>query len=227
MKQPAAMHPLLEPLTETQRTRLKELERLFLDLNQGLNLVSRQTAEDFERRHLLHSLCLAERSFPAGATVVDWGTGGGLPGLPLAIVFPETRFVLVDSTRKKIEAVATLARRLGLGNVEGWWGRAERWDGSAHYAVSRATAPLRDLWAWTQRVLTRTPEPPAPGAWRPGLLTLKGGDLREEIRQQQRRFPETSIEVEPLRALAADAYFDGKVLVQVRRDGAGATGGPA
>lgn len=214
MKQPTPVHPLLEKLDATQRAQLHDLERLFLEANQGVNLVSRRTVSEFERRHVLHSLALAERAFPAGATVVDWGTGGGLPGLPLAVAFPGVHFVLVDATRKKTEAAAAMARRLGLDNVEVWWGRAESWGGTAHFAVSRATAPLGDLWAWTSRVLiaqTATSK----HEWRPGLLALKGGDLNDEIAQQRRRFPATEVKVEPLSVLAADAYFDAKVRVHV------------
>ena len=215
MKQRRAIHLMLNGLTNTQVGQLEDLERLFLDLNREVNLVSRQSAGDFRRRHTLHSLSLAELHFPAGATVVDWGTGGGLPGLPLAIAFPDTHFVLVDATRKKTEAVAAMARRLGLANLEVWWGRAETWEGRAHYAVSRATAPLRDLWSWTARVLTPLLEVPAGHEWPQGLLTLKGGDLTDEIRQHQRRFPQTSVSVAPLTLLADDEYFEEKVRVHV------------
>lgn len=209
------MHPLLESLTGRQRDLLEELESLFLGINETVNLASRQTAADFERRHTLHSLALTKRSFPSGTTVVDWGTGGGLPGLPLAIAFPGVHFVLVDSTRKKTEAVHTMIRRLGLDNAEVQWGRAEAWNGRAHYAVSRATAPLSDLWGWTRRVLQPFTGELTGGDWAPGLIALKGGDLDEELARQRRKYPATTLTVEPLDALAGDAYFDEKVCVHV------------
>ena len=168
-------------LTDLQRDTLAQYAQELARVNKRFNLVAPSTLADAEAVHLWHSLALSARAFPAGATVVDWGAGGGLPSVPLAIAFPQTRFVAVDSVGKKMEAVRLFARRLGLDNLEVWNGRAERYDGPApHYAVSRATAPLGALWAWTERVrvpLTDVPD----GAWAPGLLTLKGGDLTAEI----------------------------------------------
>ena len=168
-------------LSARQRDLLSQYATELARVNKRFNLVAPSTLADLERAHLRHSLALTWRAFPAGATVVDWGAGGGLPTVPLAIAFPETQFVAVDSVGKKMEAVRLFARRLGLANLTVWNGRAEDYDGPApHYAVSRATAPLANLWAWTERVrqpVERVPE----GAWAPGLLTLKGGDLGAEI----------------------------------------------
>lgn len=171
---PAALDP-------HQRARLDaytaELERV----NQRVNLVARPASQEDLRRHVRHCLALATRPFPDGAVVVDWGTGGGLPAVPLAVAFPGVRFVAVDAVGKKTEAVRLFARRLDLDNLEVWNGRAEAYDGPApHYAVSRATAPLAALWGWFSHV--REPLPSVPdGAWEPGLLALKGGDLTAEI----------------------------------------------
>ncbi|HIG73054.1 MAG TPA: 16S rRNA (guanine(527)-N(7))-methyltransferase RsmG [Bacteroidetes bacterium] len=168
-------------LADRQREQLSQYAAELARVNKRFNLVAPSTLRYVERVHLRHSLALSWRPFPAGATVVDWGAGGGLPTVPLAIAFPETRFVAVDSVGKKMEAVRLFARRLGLENLDVWNGRAERYDGPLpHYAVSRATAPLATLWGWTERVRQPLAEVPAE-AWTPGLYTLKGGDLTEEI----------------------------------------------
>src|SRR5690606_41790758 len=111
-----------------------------------------RSEERLFERHILHSLSLTFRKFPAGSTVVDWGTGGGLPAVPLAIVFSDVRIHAVDSVRKKVQAVRTMARRLGLENLDTWHGRAEAYPGDADFSVSRATASLSVLWSWHARV---------------------------------------------------------------------------
>ena len=205
-------------LDARQKDQLDRFAAELVRLNKRLNLVAPTTLRDgeLERVHLRHSLALATKAFPPEATVVDWGAGGGLPTVPLAIAFPETRFVAVDAVGKKMEAVRTFARRLGLPNLEVWIGRAETYDGPApHVAVSRATAPLADLWAWTSRViqpLAEAPSPEAAGVWQPGLLTLKGGDLAEEIAA----LPDgLTVEKTYLKALLGPGY-PSKVLLEVR-----------
>ena len=199
-------------LTQSQRNTLTQYADELARVNKKFNLVAPSTLKDTETVHLRHSLALGWRSFPAGARVVDWGAGGGLPSVPLAIAFPETQFVAVDSVGKKMEAVRLFARRLGLDNLEVWIGRAERYDGPApHYAVSRATAPLKDLWAWTERVrqpIAQIPE----NAWAPGLLTLKGGDLTEEIAALPK---DTHVERHALTVLLGEGFAT-KELLQVR-----------
>ena len=172
----------LDDLSPAARATLDAYYAELVRLNRRVNLVSPRSLEDGVATHLRHSLALARRPFPPGATVVDWGSGGGLPAVPLAIRFPETEFVAVDAVGKKMEAVRTVARRLGLANLRVWNGRAEAFPEPVHLAVSRATAPLADLWAWTERVLTPWDGPWPDEAWAPGLLTLKGGDLADEIR---------------------------------------------
>ena len=205
-----------ETLTEEQREQLRAFERMLLDFNRKLNLVSRETSAFFEERHVLHALALSVRPFPTGAVVVDWGTGGGLPAIPLAIRFPDVTFHAVDAVGKKIRAVATMARRLGLGNLHAWHGRAEDWPGRAHYSVSRATAPLVDLWRW--HVAARDPDAPprTEEAWPPGLICLKGGDLTGEIETLRAAFPSVGVETRPLEPLLGRPYFAEKQLVVVR-----------
>ncbi|MFT5141493.1 MAG: 16S rRNA (guanine527-N7)-methyltransferase [Rhodothermales bacterium] len=164
--------------------------------NTKVNLISRTSLDELDNRHIKHCLALAWRRFPEHARVVDWGTGGGLPAVPLAIAFPTVSFVAVDSIAKKTAALRCIVRDLGLDNVEVWQGRAEAWEGTSSYFVSRATAPLRHLWKWSKRAMIAPVEGSSPPSglqeqndsdgraiWEPGLICLKGGDLAKEIRQ--------------------------------------------
>lgn len=204
----------ISDLTPSQRDRLDAFAAELARVNRHVNLVSPATVPETRERHLVHSLALAHRAFPPGATVVDWGSGGGLPAVPLALRFPETRFVAVDAVRKKSEAVRLFARRLGLDNLTAWNGRAEAWDGRAQYAVSRATAPLTDLWGWFARV--RAPLDGVPdGCWAPGLVCLKGGDLTEEIAALHIAFPGLAVATTPLEPLLGRPYFADKAILHV------------
>ena len=178
-------------LDDAQRATLDvyaaEVERL----NTRVNLVARPASRADVERHVRHCLALAVRPFPDGAVVVDWGTGGGLPAVPLAVAFPGVRVVAVDAVGKKTEAVKLFARRLGLENLAVWNGRAEAYDGPApHYSVSRATAPLASLWGWHARACQPMDGVPD-GSWAPGLVCLKGGDLAEEAAALAEQFPQT------------------------------------
>jgi 16S rRNA (guanine527-N7)-methyltransferase len=206
-----------ESLTGAQREQLRDYQKMLLRFNQRVNLISPDTEGDVRTRHLLHGLSLTVRGFPAGSTIVDWGTGGGLPAIPLAIVHPEVTVVAVDSVGKKVRAVRTMARRLGLENCFPWKGRAEAWDGSAHYSVSRATAPLADLWRWHTRIAESDGPLIGDDHWRPGLLCLKGGDLSDEIAELRAEDPDVHIEQHALRPMLGDPYFAEKVLVEVHR----------
>lgn len=181
--------------------------------NRRVNLVSRASVGTIRSRHVEHSLALAWRGFPAGAVVADWGTGGGLPCIPLAICFPETQFVAVDSIRKKARALEDIVREIGLDNVSVWNGRAESWDGRAHYAVSRATAPLARLWAWSRRVLVAAE--PGGGDWRGGLLCLKGGRLEGELRALAGLDRNASVERMDLEPLFDRSEWSDKYIVHV------------
>lgn len=202
-----------DDLSIGQKALLSEYARLVAKANKRVNLVSRGSVSSFHTVHLRHCLSLAANRFPAGATVVDWGTGGGLPGIPLAIRFPDVHFILIDSIRKKTNMVKAMTVTLGLENVEVVQSRAEEWSGTCNYAVSRATAPLVDLWNWTERVL----EPVAQtdkSAWDPGLITLKGGELEDEIRDLRRRNPRIQVTTTPISDLV-EGHFKGKYVVEV------------
>ena len=211
----------LDDCTPAQREQLRRFADELAHVNRRVNLVSPATLPHAEERHLVHSLALARRAFPPGATVVDLGAGGGLPTVPLAIRFPDVRFVAVDAVGKKTEAVRRFAQRLGLVNLDVWNGRAEAWPGRAAYAVSRATAPLADLWGWFDRAREPLGSDLPPGAWAPGLITLKGGDLADEVAALHAAVPGLGVTTTPLEPLLGRPYFAEKAIVEVReRDGA-------
>jgi 16S rRNA (guanine527-N7)-methyltransferase len=167
--------------TDAQLQQFSALEELYTDWNSKINVISRKDLESLYEKHVLHSLTIATAfDFPAGSTIVDLGTGGGFPGIPLAIFFPEVKFLLVDSIGKKIKVVNAVAEGLGLKNVTTRHSRIEDIkDKRFDFVVSRAVAPLKDLWTWSKPLLKK----PSPNNTvnQPGLICLKGGDLHAEI----------------------------------------------
>lgn len=166
--------------TDTQMQQFGMLEELYKEWNDKINVISRKDIDSLYEKHVLHSLAIAAICpFDDGARIVDIGTGGGFPGIPLAIFFPEVEFVLSDSIGKKIKVVQEVADAIGLKNVTAVHSRVEELKGRTFdYAVSRAVAPLNDLWRWVNNKLERgqkSDELPN------GLICLKGGDLTQEI----------------------------------------------
>lgn len=209
----------LVALSAHQHEQLAELERQALAFNEKLNLYSEASAAAFKQRHIAHSLTLATHSFPPGSVVADWGTGGGMPGLVLAIAFPNIPFHLIDSVGKKVRAVRSMARRLELRNVEAHHARAETWEGVITHSVSRATAPLETLWAWHTRVAARLESQRGSmtedKVWPPGLLCLKGGDLQNEIEALTENDGTVIVKTTPVTRWLGAPYFADKVLLQV------------
>jgi 16S rRNA (guanine527-N7)-methyltransferase len=173
--------------TDVQLQQFSALDELYNDWNSKINVISRKDMESLYEKHVLHSLAIAAAfEFPAGSGIVDLGTGGGFPGIPLAIFYPEVQFFLIDSIGKKIKVVNAVAEALGLRNVTTRHSRIEDIkDKKFDFVVSRAVAPLKDLWQWSKPLLKK----PAPNSDRqlPGLICLKGGDLATEIAESSCR----------------------------------------
>lgn len=166
-------------LTDEQRSQFEELEALYQDWNQKINVVSRKDIDELYLRHVLHSLGIAKiQEFKAGSAVLDVGTGGGFPGIPLAILFPETHFTLVDSIGKKIKVVEEVVEGLELQNVTAINSRVEDFNGNFDFIVSRAVAAMPTFTHWVKGKIKKE----SVHKRRNGILYLKGGDLSEELK---------------------------------------------
>ena len=165
-------------LTELQKTQFSKLFNLYKDWNEKINVISRKDIDNLYINHVLHSLAIAKIvSFKPGSKILDVGTGGGFPGIPLAILFPETQFHLVDSIGKKITVVKNVAEALNLKNVKAEQVRAEQIKGEYDFIVSRAVTRLKEFYGWVNRKVKRD----SMHELYNGILYLKGGDLDEEL----------------------------------------------
>ena len=173
------VNKILPDLHESQLSQLLATKELYEIWNQQINVISRKDMDEFYIHHVLHSLSLVTLlKFQPGSIILDLGTGGGFPGIPLAIVFPDVHFHLVDSIGKKIKVVNEVATALELKNVTTQHSRVEDVKGQFDFVVSRAVAPLSDLLGWTKGKYSGTQKNALPN----GLICLKGGDLRDEIK---------------------------------------------
>ena len=165
-------------LTETQIEQFAKLYDLYVDWNSKINVISRKDIEELYTRHVLHSLGIAKvMQFNPGATILDVGTGGGFPGIPLAILFPETNFYLIDVIAKKIKVVNEVAKGLGLQNVKAEQKRAELVTDEFDFIVSRAVTNMPDFVKWVKDKTKKN----STHEMKNGILYLKGGDLAEEL----------------------------------------------
>jgi len=171
-------------LSQKQIAQFTALGSAYTEWNAKINVISRQDIGSLYERHILHSLSIAAAfSFKKDVSILDIGTGGGFPGIPLAIYFPEVKFTLIDSVGKKLKVVDAIAEAAGLNNIHTIKERAENIRGKYDFVVSRAVAPLKELWTWSRTVLnTRGKDGDFDADFTGnGLICLKGGDLSLEI----------------------------------------------
>jgi 16S rRNA (guanine527-N7)-methyltransferase len=165
-------------LSETQIHQFSKLEELYKEWNAQINVISRKDIDQLYLKHVLHSLGIAKvQVFKSNTNVLDVGTGGGFPGIPLAIMFPETNFYLVDSIGKKIKVVNEVVTALGLNNVKAEHVRAENVKGEFDFIVSRAVTKMDDFVKWVRKKIAKKQQ----HELKNGILYLKGGDLTEEL----------------------------------------------
>ena len=194
-------------LTDDQIEKFDKLYELYSFWNAQINVISRKDIDELYERHILHSLGIAKFcSFKPGEKVLDVGTGGGFPGIPLAILFPETQFHLVDSIGKKIKVVVEVAAALGLSNVKASHLRAEQVTDKYDFVVSRAVTRLIDFYPWIQGKFSKDSK----NAIANGILYLKGGDLADEIAESKLK-----AELYPLSAYFSEEFFETKYVVYI------------
>jgi len=219
--------------SDYQLQQLKSLHSLYKEWNEKINVISRKDIDSLYERHVLHSLSIAATfEFQPGSEIIDLGTGGGFPGIPLAIFFPEVKFHLVDSIAKKLKVVDAVAENIGLINITTQHSRIEdiknrKFD----FVVSRAVAPLKDLWRWSKPLLRsqksevgsqraasnltpdstlQTPDSRLPT--HPGLICLKGGDLAIEIQESN-----TRPRLMEIKEIFDEEFFQDKFILYVPR----------
>lgn len=193
-------------LTENQILQFQKLKELYEDWNSKINVISRKDIDELYTKHVLHSLAIAKiQPFEPGTFVLDVGTGGGFPGIPLAILFPETRFYLIDVILKKIKVVQAVAEALDLKNVKAEQIRAENVKGDFDFIVSRAVTNMPDFVSWIKDKIKKTNK----HELKNGILYLKGGDLTEELKD----FPKAT--EYPIAAFFEADFFETKKVVHL------------
>lgn len=195
-------------ITPQQKQQFDQLPELYNYWNGQINVISRKDIDQLFERHVLHSLGIAKvMSFLPGEKVLDVGTGGGFPGIPLAILFPETQFLLVDSIGKKIKVVQEVAKAIGLTNLRAAHSRAEDIDEKFDFVVSRAVTRLKEFYPWVKDKFRGRKD----NKLSSGILYLKGGDLAEEI-------AESGLKVQQyyLKDYFSEEFFDTKQVIYIK-----------
>ena len=200
------------PLSEIQKDRFLRMEGLYREWNSKINVISRKDMDEFYSHHVFHSLCIAfymkgKGGFPDGASILDLGTGGGFPGIPLAMTTPGAQFTLCDSIGKKVKVAQALADGLGLTNVVCINARAESLPETYDWVVSRAVTSLDNFYPWVK------------GKFAGGILYLKGGDVNLEISElcRKSRLDPAKITVWPVSEWLSDDYFKEKFVIHIRK----------
>ncbi len=191
-------------LNNNQLNKFESLFGIYSDWNSKINVISRKDLDNFYLRHVLHSMSIAKfHHFSSGTSIMDLGTGGGFPGIPLSILYPDVNFHLVDSISKKIKVVEDILKKLNLKNVEIYDDRAENIDITVNFVICRAVAPMQTLVSWVSKKVSGVHKPDRKN----GLLCLKGGDIYAELKD----FNE--LEVVDLKTYFEESFFESKKLV--------------
>ena len=194
-------------LSEIQKGQFKQLFPLYADWNSKINLISRKDFDHLYERHVLHSLSLAKIiQFKKGTTVMDAGTGGGFPGIPLAILFPDVKFHLVDSTGKKIKVVSEVTKVLELSNVIAERARVEEISGKYDFIISRAVTSLPAFTSWVYKLVSKHNQNNIPN----GILYIKGGDIKDELEQLNHR-----TKIYPVKQYFEEPFFETKKVIHI------------
>ena len=195
-------------LTEEQKSQFEKLEELYKDWNEKINVISRKDMDSLYEKHILHSLGIAKvMEFSPRTKVLDIGTGGGFPGIPLAILFPEVQFTLIDSIGKKITVVKEVSEGIGLKNVTAIHGRAEQLKEKFHFVVSRAVTQMPVFLRWLKGKFEKEQFNPKHN----GVLYLKGGDLGDELAGLK-------VEITELKKFFAGEFFETKKVVYLSKE---------
>ena len=195
-----------------QLEQFRKLEPLYKEWNAQINVISRKDIDSIYLHHVLHSLSIAAiADFQPGTRIIDIGCGGGFPGVPLAIFFPEVKFLLVDSIGKKLKVVEAVCEGAGIHNITTAHSRVEDLKKTSfHFAVSRAVAPLKDLWKWSSPLIKKRQPTDPENPMAHGLICLKGGDLAQEIFESGVR-----PRMMPIFKIFAEPYFEEKFVLHV------------
>lgn len=192
-------------LSKEQERQITALDALYRDWNSKINVISRKDIDNLYLHHVLHSMAIAKFiSFKPGTHILDFGTGGGFPGIPLAILFPECQFRLIDGTGKKITVATEVAKAIGLKNVEALHRRGEEEKGKFDFVVSRAVMPLTDMVKIVKKNISKTQH----NAIENGIITLKGGNLDDELKPFRK-----TVEITPISKYFNEEWFEGKNVV--------------
>jgi 16S rRNA (guanine527-N7)-methyltransferase len=192
-------------LSEIQKLQFEKLGEIYATWNEKINVISRKDMDHFYERHVLHALAIAKFTDLSHKKILDVGTGGGFPGIPLAIFFPEAEFALVDSINKKITVVNEVIQNIGLHNVKAMHQRAEKVKGTFDFVVSRAVTRMNKFIPWVnEKIATENP------MHNSGILALKGGDLDEEMKEIKRPYQEVA-----LSTYFKEDFFETKKLINI------------
>lgn len=204
------IHKYFDSLSTEQINRFEKLQDLYTEWNEKINVISRKDIDELYERHILHSLAIAKFiTFKPGTTLLDIGTGGGFPSIPLAIFFPEIHITASDSIGKKITVVQNIIDALGLKNITAIHTRAEKIQDHFDFIVNRAVEPLTELHKHTYARLNKSWFNEIPN----GIISLKGGDLSEEITQLKNTYRDVKIRQIPVKNYYTEPFFETKYVI--------------